>query len=155
MPTNKRPPSLADLRDHKEEAAPHIRESVEVGEVTPLGKPDNVPADVWALVQDNGRLATERLNEILGSPRFHRMKASDQARFIKLAQDRAYGQPGQANDGNKKGLVIDITAQEMAKLAKRAELPEYMRKDQNVRVHGQDEEAGDNAGEPDDPGEQD
>jgi len=150
MPANKRPPSIEDLHKHRDEAEPEVRRSVEVGELTPLGKPDNVPADVWALVQDNGRLATERLNEILSSTRFHRMKASDQARFIKLAQDRAYGQPGQVND-NKKGVIVDLTAQEMAKLAKRADLPEYARKDQNVRVHGQDEAAGDSSGEPDDP----
>ena len=94
-------------------------------------KPDDIPADVWELIQDNGRLATERLNEILASPRFTRLRAGDQAKLIALAQNRAYGQPKTNNAASqasrKKGGAGDVTASELRQLASRATLPEYKR----------------------------
>lgn len=94
-------------------------------------RPDDIPADVWNLIQDNGRLATERLNEILASPRFTRLRAGDQAKLIALAQNRAYGQPKTNNAASqasrKKGGAGDVTASELRQLASRATLPEYKR----------------------------
>ena len=91
--------------------------------------PDNMPADVWELVQENGRLATERLNELLLSSKFPRMKASDQAKLIALAQDRAYGKPiSNRFDANKRrGGVGDVTQRELNALVARTTLPEYKR----------------------------
>lgn len=90
-------------------------------------RPDNIDAETWALIQENGRIATERLNEILVSPKFLRLRAGDQAKLIALAQNRAYGLP-QTNrhDSNKrKGTITDVTASELRQLADRTTLPEY------------------------------
>lgn len=82
----------------------------------------------WALMQENGSLATLRLNELLKSKRFHRLKASEQARIIQLAQDRAYGRP---DPGIKRSVKLtlsggaDATAQALADLSAKARLPEY------------------------------
>lgn len=112
--------AMKQLQDHE-------RAKEEVGELTPLGKPDNIPHDVWLLVLENGRLATERLNEILRSPRFARLRAGDQAKLIKLAQDRAYGAPAAPKLDNNKGKVLDLTAEGMRALSSRTDLPEYRR----------------------------
>lgn len=90
--------------------------------------PDDVPADVWALIQENGRVATERLNELLTSPKFTRLRATDQARLIALAQNRAYGTP-KANKAadNRVTRGGDVTAAELNGLVHRATLPEYSR----------------------------
>ena len=94
-------------------------------------RPDDIPADVWELIQENGRLATERLNEILASPRFTRLRAGDQAKLIALAQNRAYGMPktnnAAATANRKRGGLMDATASELRDLASRAALPEYKR----------------------------
>jgi hypothetical protein len=93
-------------------------------------KPDDIPNDVWELIQENGALATQRLNEILSSPRFTRLRAGDQAKLIALAQNRAYGMPKQntaAMNGKNRGLAGDVTASELRDLAARAALPEYKR----------------------------
>lgn len=103
---------------------------IEMGEIIPLNQPDNIPSDVWALIQENGRLATERLNELLNSTRFHRLKASDQAKLIQLAQDRAYGRP---DPGVKRTIktvsheIHDATAYSLRDLQSRLALPEYSR----------------------------
>ena len=89
-------------------------------------KPDDVPAHVWDLILENGELATVRLNEILSSPKFLRIRAGDQAKLIALAQNRAYGTPKQNRiDPKKGGQLIDVTAHELGKLVERAALPEY------------------------------
>lgn len=119
-----KPPSIEDLRAHKERKQ-HEEVKQDMQELTPLGKPDTIPHDVWLLIQDNGRLATERLNEILRSPRFHRLRASDQAKLISLAQTRAYGQPSAPKEDKNKNRFVDLTADEMSALSKRAVLPEY------------------------------
>lgn len=94
-------------------------------------RPDDIPKDVWNLVQENGRLATERLNEILASPRFPRLRAGDQAKLIALAQNRAYGMPKTNNAAaaanRKRGGASDVTAATLRNLASRAALPEYKR----------------------------
>jgi len=94
-----------------------------------IAAPDDVPADVWELIQENGRVATERLNELLTSPRFTRLKAGDQARLIALGQNRAYGMP-KANNANKDNRRVsggDVTAAELNNLVGRATLPEFQR----------------------------
>lgn len=91
-------------------------------------RPDNIDAETWSLILENGQLATLRLNEILRSPNFHRMKAADRAKIIQLAQNRAYGLPAQnksGEGGKKKAGVGDVTAAELRDLASRAALPEY------------------------------
>lgn len=111
------------------------------GEVERMdAKPDDIPADVWDVIQDNGRVATDRLHEILVSPRFTRLRAGDQAKLIALAQNRAYGSPKQNRvDPRKSGALVDITADELRVLANRTSLPEYIRtQDHNVQV--EDEE---------------
>ena len=93
-------------------------------------KPDDIPADVWNLIQENGRLATERLNEILSSPRFARLRPGDQAKLITLGQNRAYGQArtNNAAANNKRRVsASDVTATELRDLANRSTLPEYRR----------------------------
>lgn len=119
-----KPPSMEELRAHQERKQ-HEEVKQDKQELTPLGKPDNVPHDVWLLIQENGRLATERLNEILRSPRFHRLRASDQAKLISLAQNRAYGAPQAPKEDKNKGRFVDLTADEMRTLSKKATLPEY------------------------------
>lgn len=108
---------FANLKNQEEEKA------VE-GEVTQLGQPDHIDADTWALIQDTGRLASERLYEILSSPKFTRLRAGDQAKLIKLAQDRAYGAVA-AKKEVKKFHHLDVTAEHLNDLVKRARLPEY------------------------------
>lgn len=125
-----KPPTRAELAAHKDEAAPtheDVRNEVAAEALTYIGKPDEMPADVWEMVQENGRLATERLHEILSSERFKRYRPADQAKLIKLAQDRAYGVPSQSKSGadKSKGGVIDMTSEEMRAIASRASLPEY------------------------------
>lgn len=91
-------------------------------------RPDNIDAETWGIILENGRLATERLNEILRSPSFVRLKAADKAKLIQLAQNRAYGLPAQnklADTGKRKAGIGDVTAAELRDLASRAALPEY------------------------------
>ncbi len=100
------------------------------GEVERLdSRPDDITAEVWDLMQENGELATQRLNEILTSTRFLRLRASDQAKLIALAQNRAYGSPKQNRDNENRrgGKLIDATASELGDLLRRASLPEYKR----------------------------
>lgn len=124
-----KPPSRAELEQHKDEAAPthdQVRQEIAAEALTYVGKPDEMPADVWELVQENGRVATERLHEILTSERFKRLRSSDQARLIKLAQDRAYGIPAASKPaGGGKNQIIDMTSEQMRQLADRSRLPEY------------------------------
>lgn len=100
-------------------------------EVTELfTKPDDIPSDVWNLIQENGRLATERLNSLLSSPRFARYKVADQAKLIAMAQDRAYGKArtnSAAVEAKRRGGMFDATAEAMSELSRRAQLPEYSR----------------------------
>lgn len=96
-------------------------------------RPDDIDADTWALIQENGRLATERLYQILSSPKFLRLRAGDQAKLISLAQNRAYGMPktNKAEDGRRKGTFKDVTAEALNSLVHRASLPEYQTKQPN------------------------
>ena len=91
--------------------------------------PASIPEDVWALMQDNGRRATELLHELLHSTRFHRLKAGDQAKLIALAQTRAYGSPDAVAREriSRRSGAVDVTAQHLSDLATRASLPEYRR----------------------------
>lgn len=98
------------------------------------GRPEDIPEDVWEMIQENGRLATERLHEILISPKFMRLRAGDQAKLISLAQNRAYGMPktNKVDPNKHRGTLIDVTASELNDLAHRATLPEYKRVDRHL-----------------------
>lgn len=109
-----------------QEGAPHAAPD-DVSQDAPHAAPEHVPDDVWQVMQENGRQATQRLQELLTSARFHRLKTSDQARLIALAQERAYGKP---DPGVKRSVkvhahVSDATALALAKAADRTRLPEY------------------------------
>lgn len=117
----RKPASRAELLAAKEK----VDHEQNLAVIEPMGKPDSIPHDVWIVVQENGRLATERLNEILNSRQFMRLRAGDQAKLIKLAQDRAYGAPQAQKETKNTGKFFDMTAEEMNKLSKRAALPEY------------------------------
>lgn len=91
-------------------------------------RPDEIPAEVWETIQENGKLATERLHAILSSPKFMRYRPGDQAKLIKLAQDRAYGLPKSGNtqsSGKRSGIARDVTQHELNALVAKATLPEY------------------------------
>lgn len=92
-------------------------------------RPDNIPQEIWDLIQENGELATRRLNEILSGPRFHRLRAGDQAKLIALAQNRAYGLPetNRVDTSKRKAGTSDVTQAELNALVGRATLPEYRR----------------------------
>lgn len=113
---------LAKVEQKKEE---NVEAEVELLDF----RPDDIPDDVWQLIQENGRLATERLNEILASPKFMRLRAGDQAKLIGLAQERAYGKPKvNSSRGQGRGAKFtDVTARELSDLAHRTTLPEYSR----------------------------
>lgn len=118
---------LAKTRvENKKKAAAEVENNVV--EVMDF-RPDNISQEVWDLIQENGELATRRLNEILHSPRFPRLRASDQAKLIALAQNRAYGMPhnNNATGSKRSGSVSDVTQAELNDLAARAALPEYRR----------------------------
>ena len=103
-------------------------EKIVVGEIELLdGRPDNIPKKTWDLIKENGHLATTRLNEILRSPRFSRLKAGDQAKLIALAQNRAYGNPvaHKQDTGKKRGNMKDVINAELDNMAMRTNLPEY------------------------------
>ena len=127
--TRLKPPTLEELRQQKRVSdSTQLQAETRGAQVTPLGKPDNIPADVWNLIQESGRVATERLHELLVSTRFTRLRSSDQARLIKLAQDRAYGAPANSKSEQKNSAYIDVTAEELGSIADKSELPEYKRK---------------------------
>ncbi len=108
--------------------AKQVNDATVEGEVEAMDfRPDHIDADTWELMQENGRMATERLNEILLSPKFMRLKPSDQARFIKLAQDRAFGVPvtHKVDNTGRGGKFNDVTAATLRQLVDRTSLPEY------------------------------
>jgi hypothetical protein len=110
------------LEDAEENQATRIEE------VTRTSQPDHIDADTWALIQDTGRLACERLYAILSDPKFLRLRAGDQAKLIALAQTRAYG-VAVAKKEARRGRIIDVTAEELRDTATRAALPEYRKID--------------------------
>ncbi len=54
---------------------------------------DDIPPHVWALLQEAGAKAAERLRDILGSQAFNSYAPTAKARLIELAMTRAYGLP--------------------------------------------------------------
>lgn len=94
------------------------------GEVAKIGQPDHIDDATWSLIQDTGRLATEKLWQILNSPRFERYRPADQARLIKMAQDRAFGAVAAKKEVRRVNSK-DVTAEELNSMAARAKLPEY------------------------------
>jgi hypothetical protein len=121
---------MSGFRKRKQEVSGAEQEAPTSQVVEFTGQSDNerIPDHDWTLIQENGTLATQRLNELLKSKRFHRLKASEQARLIQIAQDRAYGRP---DPGIKRSVKLtlsggaDATAQALADLTAKARLPEY------------------------------
>lgn len=99
-----------------------------VDDLVRSSQPEHIDADTWALIQDTGRLACERLYAILSDPKFLRLRAGDQAKLIALAQTRAYG-IAVAKKEAKRGRIIDVTAEQLRDTAVRAALPEYRKND--------------------------
>lgn len=54
---------------------------------------EGIPLAVWALLQEAGELAAERLRDLLASPRFASFRPAEQRALIDLALTRAYGLP--------------------------------------------------------------
>lgn len=115
-------------RDQRVSGGRHSDNVAQVVEFKGQSDNERISDQDWLLIQENGSLATLRLNELLKSKRFHRLKASEQARLIQLAQDRAYGRP---DPGIKRSVKLtlsagaDATAQALADLTHKARLPEY------------------------------
>ena len=121
-------------RDAEDRAEAHVEKQLGERDKEAVGaeierldfKPDDIPMHVWDLIQENGEIATEKLNQILLSPRFMRIRPGDQAKLIALAQNRAYGTPKQNKvDPRRSTGLIDVTAKELQDLANRTMLPEY------------------------------
>ena len=121
-------------RDAEDRAEAHVEKQLGERDKEAVGaeierldfKPDDIPMHVWDLIQENGEIATEKLNQILLSPRFLRIRPGDQAKLIALAQNRAYGTPKQNKvDPRRSTGLIDVTARELQDLASRTMLPEY------------------------------
>ena len=53
----------------------------------------DIPDDVWALLQDSGKRAAERLYQMLDGAAFTSYSPTARARLIELALVRAYGLP--------------------------------------------------------------
>lgn len=89
--------------------------------------PEHIPPDQWALIQRTGAIANRRLHDLLASPRFSRLKSSEQAKLIALAQDRAFGKaaPGVKQKITTHVTITDATARVLSEQATRAALPEY------------------------------
>lgn len=103
---------------------------VQVIDNTKQNVSDRIPDDVWDIMQDTGRVATQRLLELLNSTRFHRLRTSDQAKLIQLAQDRAYGRADNGVKRTIKAVITadsDATATALARMNTRAILPEFNR----------------------------
>lgn len=106
-----------------------------VGELEAMdGRPETIPKHVWAIMRENGELATKQLNSLLRSPKFPRLSASDQAKLITLAQNRAYGTPqsGVAKQRKSRAGSGDIVQAELDSLVYRASLPEYRGRSEEV-----------------------
>lgn len=90
----------------------------------PQASPDGIPAETWALLRSAGHTAAERLDTMLKSSSFNRLKASDQARLVELALNRAYGPPVKREMSlTLSGDVSDAVATSLARLSS-VDLPE-------------------------------
>jgi len=84
----------------------------------------DIPPETWALIQQAGHKAAERLLDLIEKPAFSRMKVTDQARLIELALNRAYGPPIQKSATLAlSGKISDAVADELARLSEQ-DLPE-------------------------------
>ena len=91
------------------------------------GKPENIPAHVWALLQEAGEIAAQRLLEELQSAAFSRLKPGDKARLIELALTRSYGPPIKREMTlSLSGTVSDAVAESLGRLAS-SDIPEMRR----------------------------
>ena len=86
----------------------------------------HIPPHVWAKLQEAGQKAAERLVDLLNSPGFLKLKASDQRGLLDLALTRAYGLPV------RRELKVELSSQEgdaiassLNRLSSRITLPEH------------------------------
>lgn len=101
-----------------------ISDSADSQQDAPQAAPSNIPPETWAMLQEAGHSAAERLRDLLQSSSFARLKPGDQARLIELALNRAYGPPIKREMSlTLTGEVSDATSQILASLAER-DLPE-------------------------------
>lgn len=77
-------------------------QSVSGDVLSPLS--EDIPPHVWAMLQEAGELAAQRLVEILASPMFRTIAPSAQRGLIELALTRAYGLPV------RKALSVSLTS---------------------------------------------
>ena len=88
------------------------------GDVLPMSPVGDIPPHVWALLQQAGELAAEKLVAILQSPRFASYAPTAQRALIELALTRAYGLPiRRALNVNLSSSDSDAVAHSLADLA--------------------------------------
>lgn len=92
-----------------------------VGPIGPIG--EGIPPHVWAVLQQAGEVAAQRLLEILAAPSFKTLPASAQRGLLELALVRAYGLPvRRAVNVNLSSTDADAVAASLADMAQH--LPE-------------------------------
>jgi len=100
------------------------------------GRPDAIPPEAWAALQEAGQAAAERLRDLIAAKSFERLRPSEQARLIQLALDRAYGPPVKREMSlTLSGNVSDAVAESLGRLAS-AELPEFTADGRKARSEG-------------------
>tara|TARA_R110002167_G_scaffold74809_6_gene209113 strand:- start:1162 stop:1569 length:408 start_codon:yes stop_codon:yes gene_type:complete len=87
-------------------------------------RPSAIPPNVWVLLQSAGERAAGKLNDMLSSIKFDRLKPTEQARLVELALNRAYGPPIKREMSLQlTGNVSDAVAASLASLSA-TDLPE-------------------------------
>jgi len=87
-------------------------------------RPTAIPPNVWVLLQSAGERAAGKLNDMLSSAKFDRLKPTEQSRLIELALNRAYGPPIKREMSLQlTGNVSDAVAASLASLSA-TDLPE-------------------------------
>lgn len=66
--------------------------------------PTDIPPEVWAVLQEAGERAAQRLLELLDAATFPALPAATRARLIELALTRAYGLPV------RRSISVDLSA---------------------------------------------
>ncbi len=101
------------------------------------GAPIDIPAHVWATLQEAGEEAAQRLLELLRAPSFKSYAPTAQKALIELALTRAYGLPV------RRSVNVDLSTEDSDAIAAslidlREALPERQRQGRSgVTVEGQ------------------
>jgi hypothetical protein len=98
------------------------------GEIVIQSPSERIPDHVWRKLAKSGDSAVTRLEAMLNEENFAKLKGSEQIALIRLGIEYAFGKPEApikrsivANVGDN----VDAVFSSMAKLASKAELPEY------------------------------